>query len=105
VNRALEVDPGYAQGYDRRGYAYFLLGDFERAEVDLNQAQLRLTALSPQERAELHYHRALLFFEQGRFDSAVSEINEALLRVEIPAVRQAIEELQSTLIQQGVTGN
>ena len=99
MNQALEVDPSYAQGYDRRGYAYFLLGNFERAEADLNQAQLRLTALSPQDRAELHYHRALLFQELGRFDSAVSEINEALLRVEVPSVRKAIEELQNALIQ------
>jgi class 3 adenylate cyclase/tetratricopeptide (TPR) repeat protein len=97
INQALEIDPEYAAGYDRRGYAYFLLGDYQRSEQDLDQALLRIATLPSESRAELHYHCALLHQAQGRIDAAIADLTEASKRVEVPSVRRAIEELQRSL--------
>jgi len=97
INRALEIDPEYVAGYDRRGYAYFLLGDYERSEADLDEALRGLATLPPQARAELHYHRAVLFQAQGRLEAALAEIDEARKLVEVPSVRRAIEEVWVSL--------
>jgi tetratricopeptide (TPR) repeat protein len=70
LNATLEAEPQYSAGYDRRGYAYTLLEDYERAEADLDQALEGFAGLPPQARAELHYHRALLFKAQGELETA-----------------------------------
>ncbi len=97
LNAALELDPQYTAGFDRRGYAYFLLGDYERAEADLDEALRGLATLPPQARAELHYHWALLLQAQGRLENARAEVDEARKLVEVPDVRRAIEELLRSL--------
>jgi tetratricopeptide (TPR) repeat protein len=97
INAALALDPGYTPGYDRRGYAYFLLGDYERAEADLDEALRGLATLPAESRAELHYHWALLFRAQGLLENARAEIDEARKLVEVPDVRRAIEELARSL--------
>ena len=97
IDRALNVDRGYAAGYDRRAYAYFLMGDYERAQADLDEAMRGLATLPPQGRAELHYHCALLLQAQGELEAALADLDEAAKLVEVPGVRRAIEELRSSL--------
>ena len=97
LNNALELDPHYTAGFDRRGYTYSLLGDYERAEADLDEALRGLATLPPEARAELHYHWALLFKAQGQLENARAEIDEARKLVEVPDVRRAIEELSRSL--------
>jgi tetratricopeptide (TPR) repeat protein len=97
LNATLRLDPAYTPGFDRRGYAYFRLGDYQRAEADFDQALQGIAGLPPQARAELHYHRALLFQAQGRLDSAREEIGEARKLVEVPDVRRAIDKLSRLL--------
>jgi tetratricopeptide (TPR) repeat protein len=101
INRALEIDPEYAAGYDRRAYAYFLLGNYERSKQDLDEALSRIATLPPQARAELHYHCALLLQAQGRRDAALADLGEASKLVEVPSVRRAIDELQRSLEGEG----
>jgi class 3 adenylate cyclase/tetratricopeptide (TPR) repeat protein len=97
INAALDIDPEYAAGYDRRGFAYFLLGDYDQAEADLDEGLRRIATLSPQARAELYYHRALLAQARGQLDMARAEIEEAAGLVEVPSVRHAIEEMGASL--------
>jgi class 3 adenylate cyclase/tetratricopeptide (TPR) repeat protein len=97
INQALEIDPEYAAGYDRRAYAYFLLGDYERSEKDLDEALLRIATLPPEGRAELQYHGALLLQAQGKVDAALADLGEASKLVEVPSVRRDIEELQRSI--------
>ena len=105
IDRALQVEPGFASAYDRRGYAYFLLGDNTRAEDDFGRAVELVATMTEQERAELHYHRALLFQRQGKPGAALAEIDEAVNRVEVPNVRRAIEEVQAELAGAGVVSD
>jgi tetratricopeptide (TPR) repeat protein len=101
INRALEIDPEYAAGYDRRAYAYFLLGNYERSKQDLDEALSRIATLPSESRAELHYHCALLLQAQGRRDAALADLGEASKLVEVPSVRRAIDELQRSLEGEG----
>jgi len=101
INQALGIDPEYAAGYDRRAYAYFLVGDYERSQQDLDEALRRIATLPPQGRAELHYHCALLLEAQGRRDAALADLGEASKLVEVPSVRRAIEELRRSLEGEG----
>jgi Tfp pilus assembly protein PilF len=55
-DRAIAVDPNYAQAYARRGWAFLVLEEFAKAEADFDKA----LALAPDDeyaqsgRAELH---------------------------------------------------
>jgi tetratricopeptide (TPR) repeat protein len=97
LDQAIGMNQDLAQGYDRRGYAYYLAGDYERAQADLDEALTLVTLLDLQERSELFYHRALLFQAQGRITAAQAEIDEATNLVEVPGVRERIEALRSEL--------
>ncbi len=97
INAALALDPTYTPGYDRRGYAYFVLGDYQRAAADLDEALRGLETLPPEAGAELYYHRALLSQAQGHLDDARAEIDEARKLVEIPDVRRQIEGLLQSI--------
>jgi tetratricopeptide (TPR) repeat protein len=101
LNASVGLDPDEAAIYDRRGYARFLVGDYPGAEDDFNAGILRIGPLPPQGRAELYYHRALVLHATGRSASAIADLEEALATVEIPAVRQQIEQLQDTLAAGG----
>ena len=97
AERALAVDADYGLAYDRRGYGHFLLGDYASAEQDLEQALERLALLDNDQRAELHYHRALVFRAQNRLVLAKAEVDEAANLVEVPSVRRQIEQVQTAL--------
>jgi tetratricopeptide (TPR) repeat protein len=97
ANRALEIDGGFTLALERRGYAYLLLGDLDRAQTDLDNAATRAATLAKQEESELHYHRALLYRARGQFADARAEAAAAINLVEIPTTRRQIEELQAEL--------
>ena len=53
---------------------------------------------SPESRAELSYHSALLFKAQGQNARALEELKaEAEKQVEIPSVRRQIEALRDSI--------
>jgi tetratricopeptide (TPR) repeat protein len=97
LDEALRIDPEQAAIYDRRGYARYLLGDYAGAESDFNSGILRIGPLTPQGRAELYYHRALVLSATGRAAAAQTDLEEAAASVEIPLVRRQIDELQRNL--------
>ncbi len=97
VNAALTKDPQYALAYDRRGYIYFLQSDLQRAEADLDQAARLAALLTPEQQAELSYHRALLFEKRGQAALASAENQQAADRVQVPSIRRLIEELSQRL--------
>ena len=97
IDRALALDPDDGFAHDRRGYALFLLRDYAQAEQELETALDRLPFLDDEQRAELHYHRALLFRAQGRSGLALAEIEEAAELARVPSVRRQIESVQSSL--------
>ncbi|MGD0766568.1 MAG: hypothetical protein ABR978_09755, partial [Dehalococcoidia bacterium] len=105
INAALALDPTYTPGYDRRGYAYFVLGDYQSAAADLDEALRGLETLPPEAGAELYYHRALLSQAQSHLEDARAEIDEARKLVEVPDVRRQIEELLQSIEGQGAASH
>jgi len=99
IDRALALDPDDGLAHDRRGYALFLLQDYPQSERELEAALDRLPFLDDEQRAELHYHRALLFRAEGRSGLALAEIEEAAGLARLPSVRRLIESVQSSLEQ------
>ena len=97
ANRALATELDSALAFDRRGYVYFLMGDLDRAEADLDQATRLGSLLDSQEQADLSYHRALVLQQKGQVNLAAAELQQAAARAEVPAARQQIERLQQTL--------
>lgn len=97
LDASLRIDPDFSASYDRRGYGYYLLGDYARAAADFAQALQGLADLPPQSRAELAYHRALLFKALGENAHALDELKEAEKQVEIPSVRKQIETLKASI--------
>jgi tetratricopeptide (TPR) repeat protein len=97
LDEALRDPVDQPGAFDRRGYARILTGDHAGAESDLDEALRGIALLPEQSRAELHYHRALLFQAAGRIDAARAEVEESLKHVEIPAMRRQIEALQAEL--------
>jgi tetratricopeptide (TPR) repeat protein len=97
IDRALAIDPDDGFAHDRRGYALFLVQDYAQAEQELETALDRLPFLDDEQRAELHYHRALLFRAQERPGLALAEINEAAGLVRLPGVRRQIESVRDSL--------
>lgn len=72
-NRAIELDPVYAEAYGNRGNTYFGLGKYLQAAADLNKA----IALNPAY-AEAYTNRGNLYVEQGHFAQAMLDYNKAI---------------------------
>jgi tetratricopeptide (TPR) repeat protein len=88
TEQAITLAPS-ASLYDYRGVLLCLLDNLEEAETSFNQA-LKLEARSPRTRAEVYFHRGLLYGRQGLFEKALADLAEAqnLLPAET-AYRQA----------------
>ena len=65
-NRALEINPKFAEAYNNRGNAYALMGDFERAIADFNRA----LEINPK-LAGAYFNKGLVYDRLGRFQEAV----------------------------------
>jgi eukaryotic-like serine/threonine-protein kinase len=73
LNKALAIDPGYADAYNSLGLYYRYQGDFEKAlEVFKKYASVSPDQANPID------NLANLYFRQGRVDEAVAKFKEAL---------------------------
>ena len=72
-DKAIELDPDYAEAYSNRGIAYGSQGDFDSAMTDFNKA----IELDP-ESAEAYSNRGIAYGGQGDFDSAMTDFNKAI---------------------------
>ena len=65
-NKAIELDPSYAEPYSNRGAAYREKGEEDRAIEDYDKAiQLKPDFI------EAHYNRAVAYTKKGNFDRAI----------------------------------
>jgi len=70
-DRAIAIEDKKAMGYSNRAFAYYLLNDFKRSELD----GLKATELNPRAAHDrLNYTAALLC--QGRYSEALAALNE-----------------------------
>ncbi len=72
-NKAIEVNPQYAQAYNDRGIARFKLGDKQGSIEDFSQA-LRIISIGTNAR----YNRAYAYWQLQNFQSAIADFNEVL---------------------------
>ena len=73
INRAIELNPNYAEGHRRNGIRLFYLGEFEAALSEYRKA-LHLDPLS--NLTNFNYAQTLIF--AGRYDEAESQIHKNL---------------------------
>ncbi len=71
--RAIEINPGYEFAHQQYGMYLALMGQFDRAMIELKQAQ-RLDPLSPWISADL----GLVFYVARRYDEAIQQFQETL---------------------------
>ena len=72
-NRVITELPAESAPYHRRGMAYLLDGQTDRALADFNR-ELELEPWLP----EAHFFRGKVYLEQGRFNQAAAEYGDAL---------------------------
>lgn len=70
----IEIDPNNANAYDGLGYFYFVLGQYPRAEENAYQA----TLLDPN-MTRAHAHLGAAYFKQFKYDSAIEELELAVV--------------------------
>ncbi|MBI2413897.1 MAG: tetratricopeptide repeat protein [Deltaproteobacteria bacterium] len=71
--KAIEIDPNYADAYGNRGVAYLKLGRMNDALEDLSTA----IRLNP-ESAELHGNRGVAFITTGEYEKAIGDLSESI---------------------------
>lgn len=72
-NKALEINPRYAEVYLNRGAAYAAKGFYDQAISDYNKA----LQINPRDN-NAYCNRGLAHREKGEFDQAISDFNKAL---------------------------
>ena len=72
-NKALKINPRYAEAYNNRGVAYRRKGQYDRAISDYNKA----LEINPKD-AEAYNNRAVAYLGKGQYDRAISDYNKAL---------------------------
>ncbi|MBI4949811.1 MAG: tetratricopeptide repeat protein [Deltaproteobacteria bacterium] len=71
--RAIEIDPGYAEAYGNRGATYLRMGRMDEALDDLSTA-IRLNPRVP----ELYGNRGVVFINIGEYEKAVKDLTESI---------------------------
>jgi Tfp pilus assembly protein PilF len=94
ASNALELSPNDTVLYFNRAFAYFNMGDFEKALEDYNKA----IELSPED-AEAYFRRANIFLQLDNIQEAVSDF-ETFLELDpdnanAEAVKEALETLKA----------
>ena len=84
---ALEEDPTYAPAFVNRGLAWLNVGDFDMAEVDLNEALV----LEP-ENAFTHYARALVLRQREKHREAIEDLDESF-RIDPAPTQYSLSDL------------
>jgi tetratricopeptide (TPR) repeat protein len=88
-DRAVALNPEFAQAYNGRGKAYFQKGDNDRAMVDLDRA----VELDP-EYADAYANRGLVEGWQGKKEGAAADFREVLaLRPGDPVATEGLQRL------------
>jgi tetratricopeptide (TPR) repeat protein len=80
-NRAIEIDPKYAEAYINRGAAKLGAGDKQGAIADYSKAislQERSTNAFDSQNALIYYNRGLVKFEVGDNKGAISDFDRAI---------------------------
>jgi tetratricopeptide (TPR) repeat protein len=72
-SQAIRLDPGLAEAWHYRGYAYELKGDYDRAIDDYTEA-IRLNASY----AKAFNGRAVAYFKKGDYNKAIIDYNRAI---------------------------
>ena len=72
-NKALEINPRYANAYNQRGIAYFYIGQYAKAVSDYGMA-IEIDS----EYADAYKNRGLAFAYKGQHDKAISDYNKAI---------------------------
>ncbi|MDB4444352.1 tetratricopeptide repeat protein [bacterium] len=72
-NKAIGLDPKFAEAYNNRGSAYFPQGQYDQAISDFNM----VIELDPKF-AKAYNNRGSAYFPQGQYDQAISDFNMAI---------------------------
>ncbi len=72
-DKAIRLDPQYADAYVYRGIAYSAQSDYDRAIADYDQA----IRISPY-RASAYFCRGLVFADKGEHDRAIADYDQAI---------------------------
>ena len=72
-DKAIEIDPKYAQAYNNRGYAYEAKGEHDRAIADYDKA----IEIDPEVRVGLHQPR-YVYAAKGEHDRAIADYDKAI---------------------------
>jgi tetratricopeptide (TPR) repeat protein len=71
-NKALKINPRYAEAYNNRGVIYRKKGQFDRAISDYNKA----LEINPRF-AESYYGRGVCYYSQKQYDKSWEDVNKA----------------------------
>jgi len=73
LDKAIELDPGFALAYNNRGWAYIELGQYEEAITDCDKA----IEFDP-DLALAYNNRGLAYVRLGQYEEAVADCNKAI---------------------------
>ena len=68
-NKAIEIDPKYAEAYNNRGRVYRLKGQYDQAVLDYNKA----IEIDPKY-VDAYYNRATFYYVKREYDKAWDDI-------------------------------
>ena len=91
-NKAIELDPEYAEAYNNRGNAYWNKGNFDRAIADYDKA----IELDP-EYAEAYSNRGFVYYLKGELTKAISDLEKCLELSDDPRVIAKAQQLLDQL--------
>jgi tetratricopeptide (TPR) repeat protein len=74
-NKAIEINPSYAEAYYNRGRSYHRKHKYDKAISDFN----RSIELNPKDWVDMAYtNRGVTYEEKGQYDKAISDFNKAI---------------------------
>lgn len=85
--KAIQLDPAYADAYSGRGAAYRSQGQFDEALADFDLA----LELAPED-AQTCFERGLLYIDLGETEKAVADLNQALDLTDDPDFERTIND-------------
>lgn len=71
-DKAIAIEPKFAEAYCNRGTAYYEKGEYDRAIMDFNKA----IEINP-EFADAHYNRAITHYHRQEHDKARRDVQKA----------------------------
>jgi tetratricopeptide (TPR) repeat protein len=86
----VEIDPGYAEGWNKRATAYYLLGDYEASVIDIQKT----LALEPRHFGALS-GLGLIYSAIGKDRAALKAWEKALtINPQMPGIKARVKELR-----------